>query len=71
MVVLIANLNQNKAEVLHFSKLSNFITRIFSIDTKGPRNPASEADYYFYVLVGHFSNKIVTIPLPKIMLIAI
>ena len=37
----------------------------FSIDTKGPLNPASEKNHYLYVTFDQFSNYIVTVPTPK------
>ena len=58
-------MEQNKIATLPFSKLSTFFNHSFSIDTKGPLNPASDGNHYFYVIVDHFSNYLVTVPTPK------
>ena len=74
MIVSIANwkenenTKQNKATIEAVSKLSTFRNQSISTATKGPLKPVSERNHDFYVIVGQFSNDIVTVPPPKNLL---
>ena len=58
-------MKQNKASTLPISKLSTLFNQSSSINTKGLLNPASEGNHFNDVIVDHFSNYIITAPIPK------
>ena len=58
-------MKENKAAILPSSKMSTFFNHSSSMDTKDPINLASAGNHYIYVIVDHFSNYNVTVPIPK------
>ena len=58
-------MKQNKTAILPLIRLSSVLNHSFSMDSKGPKNPASEGNVHVHKVVVQFSNYIVTVPTPK------
>ena len=58
-------MNQNKAAIFPFSKLSIFFNHCFFTDNYRPLNPAAGGNFLIFVLDDHFTNYILSEPTPK------
>ena len=61
-------MKQKKVATLATSRLSSFSNHSTLMYTKGPFDLASAGNHYIYIVVDHFSNYIVTVPTPNLML---
>ena len=59
------NKKENEAAILSFSKLSTSLNHSISLDTNGPRNPATGGYHYIIVIVDPFGKSIVTVAITK------